>query len=267
MPAALMRGVGKAFGGVHALQDVSLTLEAGGIHAVVGENGAGKTTLMRILYGAIRPDSGTIALSGTEVRFRDSAEAGRAGVGMVSQHYSIIPQLTCLENLMLGAEPGAFIRKRDAKARADRLAAEMGFAFHWNREAAGLSPAGAQKLEILKLLWRDARVMILDEPTAMLSPADGEALFAALWRLAERGAAIVLVTHRLPEVIDHCRTVTVLRAGRLVAESRVEDTAARQLAESMIGHTLASPAARGGPARTKPPTSISSQIVKSKRLN
>jgi simple sugar transport system ATP-binding protein len=247
-----MRGVCKSFGDVRALEDVSLSLEAGRIHAVVGENGAGKTTLMRVLYGALRPDAGTIEVGGAEVRFRNSADAGRAGVGMVSQHYSVIPQLTCLENLMLGAEPGAVIGRRVARERADRLASEMGFSFDWHREASSLSPAGAQKLEILKLLWREARIMILDEPTAMLSPADGEALFAALRGLAERGAAIVLVTHRLPEVIDHCRTVTVLRGGRLVAEAQVEDTTAARLAEWMIGHSLAEPPAAPSAVRNAP---------------
>lgn len=264
-PAALMRGVGKSFGDLRALQDVSLALESGEIHGVVGENGAGKTTLMRILYGAIQPDSGTIALAGTGVRFRNSAEAGRAGVGMVSQHYSIIPQLTCLENLMLGAETGAFIGRRAATARAHRLAAEMGFSFDWTREAAGLSPAGAQKLEILKLLWRDARIMILDEPTAMLSPADGEALFAALHGLAERGAAIVLVTHRLPEVIDHCRTVTVLRGGRPVAESAVKDVDASLLAEWMIGHSLSPPASQVASASGEAVLSLSDVHVRGAR--
>ena len=236
--AAAMRGVSKSFGDVRALQDVSLSLDAGEIHGVVGENGAGKTTLMRVLYGALRPDAGTIEVDGSEVRFRNSAEAGQAGVGMVSQHYSVIPQLTCLENLMLGAEPGFVVGRRAARERAERLALEMGFSFEWNRESASLSPAGAQKLEILKLLWRDARIMILDEPTAMLSPADGDALFAALRGLADRGAAIVLVTHRLPEVIEHCRRVTVLRGGRLIADAPVEETTAGELAAWMIGHSL-----------------------------
>lgn len=243
-PAARMTAVDKSFGDVRAVQDVSLTLEAGCIHAVVGENGAGKTTLMRILYGACRPDAGTIALNGATVRFRNPADAARAGVGMVSQHYSIIPQLTCLENLVLGAEPGRIIRRREAAAKANEIAKTMGFEFDWNSEAASLSPAGAQKLEILKLLWREARIMILDEPTAMLAPSDAETLFAGLKRLADLGAAVVLVTHRLPEVLQHCRRVTVLRAGRNVADADVQDTNAAQLAEWIIGHSPAVPTVR-----------------------
>jgi general nucleoside transport system ATP-binding protein len=236
-PAVEMRGIGKSFGAVRALDGVSLSVPQGAIHALIGENGAGKTTLMRVLYGAIRPDAGAMLLDGKPASFRNSREAGLAGIGMVSQHYSIVPQLNCLENLILGAEPGPLIAHGHATARAEALASRMGFSFDWRREASVLSPAGAQKLEILKLLWREARVMILDEPTAMLSPADGEVLFAGLKQLAAAGATVILVTHRLPEVIDHCDSVTVLRAGLNVAESAVRDTTAVQLAEWMVGYS------------------------------
>ena len=236
-----LRGIGKRFGNVEALRDVDLAVEGGSIHAVVGENGAGKTTLMRILYGALQPDSGEILLGGEMRIFRRSADAIAAGIGMVSQHYSIIPELTCLENLMLGAEPGHAIHRRVAEKRADELASRMGFLFEWGEPASSLSPGAAQKLEILKLLWRRSRIMILDEPTAMLAPADSDELFASLKQLASEGATVILVTHRLPEVLEHCTRVAVLRAGRLVADSVVSETNSAELAELMIGHPLAAP--------------------------
>jgi ABC-type uncharacterized transport system ATPase subunit len=246
MSSALeMVSIGKRFGAVQALEKVDLSVEPGAIHAVVGENGAGKTTLMRILYGVIQPDEGAVRLSISgdvaepanphDVHFRDSRDAIAAGIGMVSQHYGIIPALTCLQNLILGAEGGALLDLRAAEQRAKGLASRMGFEFSWHQDASTLSPAGAQKLEILKLLWREARIMILDEPTAMLSPADSDALFQSLGKLAAEGATVILVTHRLPEVMDHCSRVTVLRGGRLVATKNVSDTNPKELAALIIG--------------------------------
>lgn len=238
-PAAIeFRGVSKHFGTVKALDGVSFCVQPHRIHAIVGENGAGKTTLMRILYGAIRPDSGSVLVDGEERRFARSAQAIAAGIGMVSQHYSIIPELSCLENLMLGAEPGIWIDRAKATARAEEIAQRMSFRFDWDAPAARLSPAGAQRLEILKLLWREAKLMILDEPTAMLSPADSDAMFASLRELVDEGATILLVTHRLPEVMSHCEQVTVLRAGRVVLDSPVSQVSPPRLAEAIVGHAL-----------------------------
>ena len=232
--AVEMVGISKRFGAVAALDQVDLRVEQGALHAVVGENGAGKTTLMRILYGVFLPDTGTISVP-AGAPFHSSREAIAAGIGMVSQHYGIIPDLTCLQNLVLGAEGGAILDIRGAERRAQSLAERMGFSFSWQKPASTLSPAGAQKLEILKLLWREARIMILDEPTAMLSPADSDALFQSLTLLASQGATVILVTHRLPEVLDHCSTVTVLRGGRLIATKNVADTNAVELASLIVG--------------------------------
>ena len=237
--AVSMQGVSKRFGTLTALDNVSLEVESGTIHALVGENGAGKTTLMRILYGAGAPDEGTIQVEGKAVTFGRSADAIAAGVGMVSQHYAIIPELTCLQNLIVGAEPSGFIDYRKIIERANSLAARMGFEFDWHAEASTLSPSGAQKLEILKLLWREARIMILDEPTAMLSPADSDMLFESIQRLVRDGSTVILVTHRLPEVLDHCKRVTVLRGGKLVANKMVSDTNAAELAEMIVGEPVA----------------------------
>ena len=238
--AVEMRGISKRFGAVEALKNVDLKVAKGEIHAVVGENGAGKTTLMRILYGATVPDTGETLVEGKSTHFRNAADGIAAGIGMVTQHYSIIPELSCLQNLMLGAEPSFAIDSKAASERAQELAKSMGFQFDWNEEASHLSPAGAQKLEILKLLWRNARIMILDEPTAMLSPADSDALFGSLTKLASKGATIILVTHRLPEVLEHCHKVTVLRGGMKVAEKTVSDTNGAELAELIVGHALES---------------------------
>ncbi|MFQ3587300.1 MAG: ABC transporter ATP-binding protein [Fimbriimonadaceae bacterium] len=240
-PVVRMSGIVKRFGSFAAVDGVDLAVRAQTIHAVVGENGAGKTTLMRVLYGALRPDAGSVEVDGKRVAFRNAAEGVRAGIGMVSQHYSILPELTCLENLMLGAEPGLWVDPKKAVPRAQALAERMGFTFDWHADAGGLTPAAAQKLEILKLLWRNVRIMILDEPTAMLSPADGEALFQSMRSLVADGATVLLVTHRLPEVFDYCESVTVLRGGRLVWSTSAAETDPRSLAEAIVGHALAEP--------------------------
>lgn len=235
-----LKSITRRFGSVLALDNVSLSVPQGSIHAVVGENGAGKTTLMRVLYGALLPDEGTIEVGGDTVRFPNSASAIARGIGMVSQHYAIIPELTNLQNLMLGAEGGEMIHAKAAAARADQLAERMGFQFDWAARSGSLSPAATQKLEILKLLWRDSRILILDEPTAMLSPADGEALFESLNLLVSEGATVVLVTHRIPEVMDHCSRVTVLRGGKWITERAVSDVNPTELAELIIGTSLSS---------------------------
>lgn len=236
-----MRGISKHFGSVAALEEVGIAIRQGGIHAIVGENGAGKTTLMRILYGAIPPDRGEILIDGQPAAFRSSRDAIAARIGMVSQHYAIIPELSALQNLVLGAESGILLRLSESRARARELAERMGFDLDWDAPAGDLSPAEAQKLEILKLLWRNSRIMILDEPTAMLSPADSQALFESLHRLAAEGNTILLVTHRLPEVLDHAAHVTVLRGGRVVADAEVAATDAAQLTHWIVGRSLTRP--------------------------
>lgn len=233
-----MRAITQRFGAVTALDNVELEVEKGAIHAIVGENGAGKTTLMRILYGALQPTVGEMEIDGIPAAFANSKQAIESGIGMVSQHYGIIPELTCLQNLILGAEGGPIIAADEAAARAEKLAQDMGFYFDWHADASTLSPAATQKLEILKLLWRNARIMILDEPTAMLSPADGEALFSSMRQLAAQGATVLLVTHRLPEVMTYCSRVTVLRGGKRVAEKAVADTSPGELAKLIVGGDL-----------------------------
>ncbi len=259
-----MRTVSKSFGAVRALDQVDLTIQPGSIHAVVGENGAGKTTLMKILYGQYHADSGSIRYENQDRTIQNSRDAIALGIGMVSQHYSIIPQLTCLENLLLGAEPGMVMDLKSARIRAEELATRMGFSFNWNAEASTLSSASAQKLEILKLLWRESKLLILDEPTAMLSPADSDALYASLRRLTQEGATVIVVTHRLPEVMDHCADVTVLRGGKLVVARPVKQTTAQELSDAIVGHSVAE-VVRSSRPTGKPILEVRDLVVRGER--
>lgn len=233
-----MRGVTKRFDTLVACDSVDLRVMAGTLHAVMGENGAGKTTLMRILYGYYAPDAGEIYLRGRRVQFRSPADAIAHHIGMVSQHYSIIPELSALDNLILGAEPtrvAGWLNRQAAQAKAAQLAQALAFQPDWNRPAAELSVAARQKLEILKLLWRDAEILILDEPTAVLSPSDVDALFETLLRLKAQGRTILLVTHKLNEALRYADSVTVLRGGRTVADASIGQVDAATLTRWIIG--------------------------------
>jgi ABC-type uncharacterized transport system ATPase subunit len=253
-PLIAMRGVTKRFGALVACDAVDLAVAAGTLHAIMGENGAGKTTLMRLLYGYYAPDAGEIHLRGRRVQFRTPADAIAHHIGMVSQHYSIIPELSALDNLILGAEPtrfGGWLDRRTAQAKAEQLADALQFQPDWSRPAAELSVAARQKLEILKLLWRDAEILILDEPTAMLSPRDVDALFETLLRLKAQGRTILLVTHKLNEAMRYADFVTVLRGGRKVADAPIAEVDAPTLTRWIVGEespltpTL-SPLTKGG---------------------
>jgi ABC-type uncharacterized transport system ATPase subunit len=242
-PLIAMRGITKRFGALVACDAVDLAVAAGTLHAIMGENGAGKTTLMRLLYGYYAPDAGEIYLRGKRVQFRTPADAIAHHIGMVSQHYSIIPELSALDNLILGAEPtriGGWLDRRAAQAKAEQLADALQFQPDWNRPAAELSVAARQKLEILKLLWRDAEILILDEPTAMLSPRDVDALFETLMRLKAQGRTILLVTHKLNEAMRYADFVTVLRGGRKVADAPIAEVDAPTLTRWIVGDDGAS---------------------------
>lgn len=239
-----MEDICKRFGAVQANNHITISVRQGTIHAIVGENGAGKTTLMNILYGVFPPDSGTVYLFGQVAHFRSPAEALQAGVGMVSQHYALIPRLSVLENLMLSGEGASLSRLPRAQvlARAQELAKVIGLETDWDAPAGALSVSQQQKVEILKLLLREARVLIFDEPTAVLPPADAEAFFALLHRFTDEGRTVLLVTHKLQEVLEHADEVTVLRAGEVVATMPVRESPgaepqvdARTLARLIVG--------------------------------
>ena len=245
--AIRMAGVSKAFGAVQANRGASLEVAAGEIHALVGENGAGKSTLMRLLSGMHAPDAGTIEVAGRDVTGWTTAEAIAAGVGMVHQHFMLVPTLTVAENVVLGREPVAGGRLDLARAEREvaALSAETGLAVEPRRLVAELSVGEAQRVEILKALFRGARVLILDEPTAVLSPPEVAELWRVLRRVRDGGATIVLITHKLDEVIDVSDRITVMRAGRTVAQMPTAGTTPAAIARAMVGRDVSLAGADG----------------------
>jgi general nucleoside transport system ATP-binding protein len=239
--AIRMSHVDKAFGLVQANRGASLEVARGEIHALVGENGAGKSTLMRVLAGMYQPNGGRIDVEGRDVTGWDTAAAIDAGVGMVHQHFMLVPTLTVAENLVLGQEPR---RKGQLDiARAIRevhdLSERTGLIVPADRIVAELSVGEAQRVEILKALYRGARILILDEPTAVLSPAEVRELWQVLRRLrAEAGGTVVLITHKLDEVMEVSDTVTVMRGGRTVGRMRTGETSPREIAKAMVGRDV-----------------------------
>ena len=242
-----MERITKRFPGIVANDKVSLTVRAGGFHAVIGENGAGKSTLLNILYGLYRADEGGITLRGEVVTqaLHSPADAIRRGVGLVSQHYALIPALSVIENVMLGAEPtgvGGVLNRRAAAGKIAGLAERLGLqGLDLDQRAERLSVAAQQKVEILKALFRGANLLLLDEPTATLAPQEADALFALLHSLVEEGATVVFVTHKLREVMAHSDAVTVLRAGRNAGDFWTADTEEQELLRCMIGERAAHP--------------------------
>ena len=249
-----LRQVSKRFGSVKANDRVDLVVEPGTIHALVGENGAGKSTAMRIAFGMTAPDAGEVVIDGRPVRLAGPHEAIRLGIGMVHQHFALVETLTVAENVVLGAEPGNALALDLAGAarRIAALARESGVAVDPRVVVARLAVGERQRVELLKVLYRQARLLILDEPTAVLTPAEVEDLFAMLRRLRARGKTIVLVTHKLAEVLAISDQVTVMRDGRVVGRVATRDTSAAELARWIVGRDVLlrvekSPAHPGGP--------------------
>jgi general nucleoside transport system ATP-binding protein len=236
-PLLEMIGISKAFPGAFANRDVHLSVESGTVHAIIGENGAGKSTLMNILYGRYRPDSGKILLDGREVSIDTPEDAIRLGIGMVTQHTTLIPALTLLENIILGAEPTikGVIRTREAEELVGKLASRMEIELDLRAPAGRTSVATQQKAEIVKALYRDARWLILDEPTAALAPQESDRLFTVVRALVENGTTVLLITHKLREVMAHAESVTVMRTGRSIARRKTSETDADELLRLMIG--------------------------------
>ncbi len=229
----------KRFGSFTALAGVDLAIEAGSIHAVLGENGAGKSTLMNVLSGLLRPTEGTLRRSGKPVQFRSAADAARAGIGMVHQHFLLVPPLTVAENLLLGAQTGnrhplAF--PIDAvRAEAQTLATQLGWTIPWDAPAGALPVGTQQRIEILKALRGNTEVLLFDEPTAVLTPTETPELFETLRALAASGRGIVFISHKLDEIRELADQVTVLRRGRRVLHSRLDTTDNNDLALAMVG--------------------------------
>ena len=245
------RAITKRFPGIVANDAVDFALHAGEVHALVGENGAGKTTLMNICYGLEAPDSGAVHVDGAPVELRHPVDALRLGIAMVHQHFMLVPVFTVVENVVLGAESAGLAGSLDyqgPRARIRTLGERYGLALDPDARVEDLSVGEQQRVEILKALYREARVLILDEPTSVLTPGEANDLLAVLRRLSAEGVGVVLVTHKLHEALAVADRITVLRSGRVVATPRPEDLDAAGLAALMIGRTLA-PVASKGPSR------------------
>ncbi|AYF00006.1 ABC transporter ATP-binding protein [Paracoccus yeei] len=239
-PAIELRGISKAFGPVQANKGIDLSVPRGTIHGIIGENGAGKSTLMSILYGFYRPDAGEILIGGKPVAIADSQAAIRAGIGMVFQHFKLVQNFTVLENVILGAEDGGLLRPSLARARGElqRLAREYELQVDPDALVEDLSVGHQQRVEILKALYRQADILILDEPTGVLTPAEADHLFRILRGLRDEGKTIILITHKLREIMEITDNVSVMRRGEMVASVRTADTSPAALAELMVGRKV-----------------------------
>ena len=248
-PAVELRRIGKRFGAVRANRDIDLVVERGSITGIVGENGAGKSTLVSILYGFYTADRGEILIDGEPVRLGGAADAIAHGIGMVHQHFMLAPAMTVLENVMLGNEGGPWLARgeRAARARMTELGAAYGLEIDPDAPAGGLPVGLQQRVEILKALWRGARILILDEPTGVLTPQEAGRLFDILGILKRDGVTILLITHKLREIMAVTDAVYVMRRGEMVARRETRSTSQEELARLMVGRDV-SFAAGGGPA-------------------
>jgi len=240
-----LRGITKRFPGVIANDDVNLVVEQGEIHAICGENGAGKSTLMKILYGMQLPDEGEMKVNGEVVSFSSPTDAIAHGIGMVHQHFMLADQLTVLENVILGAEPtrgGGRINFDEAEAHLRSVAEDYGLTIDVHEMVETLEVGERQRVEIIKVLYRGAQILILDEPTAVLVPQEVEALFESMRELCADGATILFIDHKLDEVLEIADSITVLRNGKSVASIKNEGVTAHELAELMVGSELPTPA-------------------------
>lgn len=236
-PVLRLEGITKRFGALTANRDITLELRKGEVLALLGENGAGKTTLMNILFGHYRADAGRVSAFGRELPAGHPRAAVEAGIGMVHQHFALAPNLNVLDNVLAGTEP--FWRLQSGRARArDKLRAlseRFGLAVDPDARVGDLAVGERQRVEILKALYRDARVLILDEPTAVLTQAEAEQLFATLRLMASEGLSLIFISHKLHEVLRSADRVLVLRGGALVAERPAGETSVDELAELMVG--------------------------------
>lgn len=234
-----MYGITKRFQGFYANNDVDLLVEQGEIHSILGENGAGKTTLMNILFGLYKADAGIIKIKGTEVKINSPLDAFSHGVGMVHQHFMLIERLTVLENIILGSEIGGIRLDKKANRRAvEQAMKSYYFNLPLDQPVHTLSVGMKQRVEIMKTLYKGADILILDEPTAVLTPQEVKELEKVLFRLKEKGKTIILITHKLPEIMAMANNVTILRGGRSVGAFRKSEISEDQLAAFMVGKEM-----------------------------
>ncbi|MDQ6717078.1 MAG: ABC transporter ATP-binding protein [Gemmatimonadota bacterium] len=239
-PAIRMTGIEKSFGPVRANRGASLEVMPGEIHALVGENGAGKSTLMKILGGLQSPDAGTMEVNGRDVTGWTTPDAIKAGIGIVHQHFMLVSTLTVAENIVLGMEPtkNGMFDGDAANAAVEKLGRDTGLVIDPTRKVSDLSVGEAQRVEILKVLFRGAKILILDEPTAVLSPPEVKELWNVMRKMRDNGGTIVLITHRLDEVMDLTDVITVMRAGQTVGKLVTKDTTPSEIAKEMVGREV-----------------------------
>ena len=257
-PVLELRGITKQFPGVLANDNINLTLEKGEIHALLGENGAGKTTLMNILYGLYKPTSGEIYINGQKAEIHSPTDAIRQGIGMVHQHFMLVPVLTVTENVMLGEESlrgGVFLDRKIVSHRIREISKKYGLYVNPQSYVKNLPVGIQQRVEIIKVLYRDANILILDEPTAVLTPQEVEELFEILQSLVEQGVSIIFITHKLKEVLAVADRITVIRRGKTVGTTTPEEASEQSLAEMMVGRAVEltvqkHPATPAGPVLT-----------------
>ena len=240
IPAIELKGISKAFGPVQANKDISIRVAPGTIHGIIGENGAGKSTLMSILYGFYKADKGEIWINGKNTVIPDSQAAIAAGIGMVFQHFKLVENFTVLENIILGAEDGRLLKPSLSKARKllKQLAAEYELNIDPDARIDEIGVGMQQRVEILKALYRRADILILDEPTGVLTPPEADQLFRILHRLREEGKTIILITHKLREIMNITDTVSVMRRGEMTATVKTSETNPAHLAELMVGRKV-----------------------------
>ena len=239
-PAIELRGIDKRFGAVHANKEIDLKVDKGTIHGIVGENGAGKSTLMSILYGFYQADAGTIHVDGKLCDIKGSEDAIAAGIGMVHQHFMLVETFSVLENVILGVEGGAVLRDGVDRAREELQRLEREYSLDIDPDAivGDLSVGLQQRVEILKALFRGAEILILDEPTGVLTPQEADHLFRILETLKEQGKTVVLITHKLREIMAATDNVSVMRQGAMVAHRKTADTSPEELSELMVGRKV-----------------------------
>ena len=239
-PAIELTDIDKRFGAVHANRRVNLIVRKGSVHGIVGENGAGKSTLMSILYGFYEADSGVIRIDGKQLRIRSSADAIRAGIGMVHQHFMLVEPMSVIENVILGAEASGMLAPSLAAARGTmrRLADDYGLIVDPDAIVGELSVGQQQRVEIIKALAREAEILILDEPTSVLTPPEAEQLFRMIQVLKQRGKTVILITHKLKEIMAATDWVSVMRRGEMVTTLETQGTSPPELAEAMVGRRV-----------------------------
>src|SRR4051812_27176143 len=269
-PALEMRGITKRYPGVVANDGIDLDVRPGEIHALLGENGAGKTTLMNILYGLATPNEGQILLDGQPVTITGPSDAIARGINMVHQHFMLVPVFTVAENILLGEETMAnpiFLDRQEASRRIRDLGQRFGFEIDPDAKVGSLSVGWQQRVEILKVLYRNAKILVLDEPTAVLTPQETQEIFGVLRRLADEGHSIVFISHKLYEVLEIADRITVIRRGKVVGQRIPSETNEEDLAELMVGREVSLTVDRGESNPAAPTLTVTGLIVRDDRGN